>query len=96
MRKGSSINPKQEKNSSSDLQPLYSLILFNDDVNIYDFVIDSLVEVCKHNRLQAEQCTLIAHHKGKCDVKSGSIGELTPMKEELISRGLISTIVINS
>lgn len=96
MRRVSSNNPKQEKDFSSEVQAMHSLMLFNDDINIYDFVIDSLVEVCNHNRLQAEQCTLIAHHKGKCDVKSGTLRELKPMKDELIRRGLMVTIVVNS
>jgi ATP-dependent Clp protease adaptor protein ClpS len=71
------------------------LILFNDDVNEYQFVIDTLVEVCKHNHLQAEQCTLIAHHMGKCDVKSGEHNQLKPLKDELLRRGLSATIVSN-
>ncbi len=95
MRGSTSNKPKEKVGSSPELQPYHTLILFNDDVNSYDFVIDSLVEVCQHNRLQAEQCTLIAHHKGKCEVKSGGLTELKPMKDELIRRGLTATIVSN-
>ena len=47
-----------------------SLILYNDEVNTFDFVIDSLMKVCKHEPEQAEQCTFIVHFKGKCDVSS--------------------------
>jgi ATP-dependent Clp protease adaptor protein ClpS len=68
------------------------LILFNDDVNSFDFVIESLVEVCDHDLAQAEQCALIAHFKGKCGIKSGTLSELTPMNNELNTRG-ISTIL---
>jgi ATP-dependent Clp protease adaptor protein ClpS len=69
-----------------------ALILFNDDVNSFDFVIESLVEVCDHDPIQAEQCAMIAHFKGKCNIKIGSLTELTPMNNELNNRG-ISTVV---
>ena len=68
------------------------LILFNDDINSFDFVIESLVEVCYHDLAQAEQCALIAHFKGKCGIKSGTLTELTPMNNELNKRG-ISTVL---
>jgi len=68
------------------------LILFNDDVNSFDYVIECLVEVCSHDVVQAEQCALVAHFKGKCGVKSGTLTELTPMNNELNSRG-ISTVL---
>ena len=64
------------------------LILHNDEENTFDFVIDSLIEVCEHNMEQAEQCTLIVHYKGKCDVKKGNFEKLKPMKDQLIHRGL--------
>ena len=68
------------------------LIIFNDEVNTFDFVIDSLVEVCGHDSIQAEQCTLIIHHKGKCDVMSGGFEDLRPPCEELLRRGLSAEI----
>jgi ATP-dependent Clp protease adaptor protein ClpS len=68
------------------------IILFNDDVNSFDFVIESLVEVCDHDVAQAEQCALIAHFNGKCGIKSGTLKELTPMNNELNNRGL-STVL---
>jgi ATP-dependent Clp protease adaptor protein ClpS len=68
------------------------LILFNDDVNSFDFVIESLVEVCDHEPEQAEQCAVIAHFKGKCGIKIGTFSELKPMNNELNSRG-ISTVL---
>ncbi|MFM7729369.1 MAG: ATP-dependent Clp protease adaptor ClpS, partial [Flavobacteriales bacterium] len=55
------------------------LVLFNDEVNTFDFVIEALVEVCGHELLQAEQCTVIVHYKGKCAVKNGTWEELEPM-----------------
>ncbi len=71
----------------------HSIVIWNDDVNTFDFVIDSLIEVCEHNPLQAEQCTMLIHYKGKCDVKSGSIDDLMPRHQELLNRGLTSEIV---
>lgn len=64
------------------------LVLYNDDHNTFDHVIDSLVEVCDHEHHQAEQCALIAHFKGKCGVKNGSFDELKPMHEALGRRDL--------
>jgi len=69
-----------------------SLILHNDDVNNFDFVIDCLIEICNHSLVQAEQCTLLVHYKGKCDVKSGSYEVLEPLKQALIDKGLQATI----
>jgi ATP-dependent Clp protease adaptor protein ClpS len=64
------------------------LILFNDDVNTFDFVIESLIEICHHGPEQAEQCAMIAHLKGKCAVKSGNYMDLKGMCDELNLRGL--------
>lgn len=87
---------KQQTNPISSADQLLAsgneLILFNDDVNSFDFVIESLVEVCNHDLAQAEQCALIAHFKGKCGIKTGTLLELTPMNNELNSRG-ISTVL---
>jgi ATP-dependent Clp protease adaptor protein ClpS len=69
-----------------------SLILFNDDFNTFDFVIRSLIEVCQHNELQAEQCAMIVHYKGKCAIKFDSYTNLKPMYEELSRRDLTVSI----
>ena len=68
------------------------LILHNDDVNTFDFVVKSLIEVCDHDDVQAEQCTLLVHYKGKCDVKRGSFSKLKIMRNMLVDRGLKATI----
>ena len=68
------------------------LILFNDDVNTYDFVIRSLIEICEHEPLQAEQCTLIVHYNGKCVIKSAEYERLDPMRHALLDRGLSAVI----
>ena len=85
-------NPKDKPGSGLLSNDSHFLILHNDDVNTFDFVIDSLIDVCRHNIEQAEQCAYITHHKGKCDVKKGSYDILVPMKEMLINKGLSITI----
>ncbi len=69
-----------------------SLVLYNDDVNTFEFVIETLVEVCEHDPEQAEQCAWIAHYKGKCAVKSGDSEQLEPYRSEMGSRGLTVAI----
>ncbi len=68
------------------------LVLHNDDVNSFEYVIECLVDVCYHEPEQAEQCALIAHYKGKCPVKSGDIHHLKPYQKEMTVRGLTVTI----
>jgi ATP-dependent Clp protease adaptor protein ClpS len=68
------------------------LILFNDDIHSFDFVIETLVEVCDHEPYQAEQCTFITHFKGRCAVKSGTYSDLKPKSDEMIRRGLTVSI----
>ncbi len=81
------LDEKSTKNKGS-----HFLILHNDDINTFEFVIDSLIEICEHNLEQAEQCAFITHSKGKCDVKKGTMKKLKPMKNALIERGLKATI----
>lgn len=69
-----------------------SLVLYNDDINTFDFVIESLIKVCGHDLIQAEQCTYLVHYKGKCAVKTGSYTELKPLREALTDRGLSANI----
>ena len=68
------------------------IILYNDDFNTFDFVIESLIKVCKHEALQAEQCTFLVHYKGKCSVKKGAYEELEPYCTALLERGLTAEI----
>lgn len=68
------------------------LIVFNDDVNTFDHVIESLIKVCKHEPLQAEQCTYIIHFSGKCQVKRGDFDTLEPMCTALLDRGITAEI----
>lgn len=64
------------------------LVLYNDDVNSFENVIDSLMEVCNHNLYQAEQCALLVHQTGKCDIKIGFEEDLYPIKTKLRNKGL--------
>lgn len=69
-----------------------ALVLYNDDVNTFDHVIESLIKVCRHEIIQAEQCTWIVHYNGKCTVKEGSFTKLRPMRQALSERGLDARI----
>ena len=68
------------------------LILHNDDIHTFDYVIDALIDICQHDTLQAEQCTMIIHFKGKCSVKEGKYEQLRSMKEAFINKELDATI----
>ncbi len=68
------------------------IILYNDDVNTFDWVIESLVKVCDHDSVQAEQCAWLVHLKGKCAVKNGALEDLRIYKEALTERGLSAVI----
>lgn len=71
---------------------VHELIVWNDDVNTFDWVIESLIDVCGHTEHQAEQCALIIHHKGKYAVQKGSFDFLRPKAEALIGRDIQATI----
>lgn len=68
------------------------IILYNDEFNTFQFVIESLIKVCKQDSIQAEQCTFLVHYKGKCSVKKGSYEELEPICTALLERGLTAEI----
>ncbi|HAH23353.1 MAG TPA: Clp protease ClpS [Prolixibacteraceae bacterium] len=68
------------------------LLVHNDDYHTFDYVIDALMEICEHDLPQAEQCTLLIHFKGKCDVKKGSFSYLRPLKNALVQKDLKATI----
>ena len=89
-------NYQEETLTEEDVMELigdeYHLILYNDDVNTFDHVIDTLVEVCNHTFEQAEQCAIIVHFKGKCDVKTGSYEYLEPLCTALLDAGLSAQI----
>jgi ATP-dependent Clp protease adaptor protein ClpS len=69
-----------------------SIILYNDDHNTFDHVVECLVNYCDHQPLQAEQCALIVHHNGKCSIKNGTFEDLKPICEALLENGLSAKI----
>ncbi|MBT8235070.1 MAG: ATP-dependent Clp protease adaptor ClpS [Bacteroidia bacterium] len=69
------------------------IVLFNDDVNTFEHVIDTLVNVCEHTPEQAEQCSLIVHYNGKCTVKTGEYNDLKPRCTRLLQAGLSAEII---
>ena len=72
---------------------LNEIVLYNDDVNTFDHVINSLIFACAHTPEQAEQCSIIVHYKGKCTVKTGALKELEPQCSMLLEAGLSAEIV---
>ena len=70
----------------------FQLIVYNDDVNTFDHVISCLIKICKHDAIQAEQCAIIVHYKGKCAVKSGEYSTLEPLCTALLERGINAEI----
>lgn len=76
----------------TDTTSSYQLIVWNDDVNSFEWVIETLMEVCDHSAEQAEQCAMIIHFKGKYAVKDGNYDSLKPMKEAITERGINATI----
>ena len=76
-----------------ELIDLQNIVLYNDDVNTFDYVIDSLVAVCDHTVEQAEQCAYLVHYKGKCTVKSGEFKELEPKCSKLLQLGLSAELI---
>ncbi|MBT8245389.1 MAG: ATP-dependent Clp protease adaptor ClpS [Winogradskyella sp.] len=69
------------------------IVLFNDDVNTFDHVIDTLIYACDHTPEQAEQCSILVHYKGKCTVKTGPYEDLKPRCSKLLQAGLSAEIV---
>lgn len=69
------------------------IVLFNDEVNTFDHVIETLIAVCEHTPEQAEQCSLIVHYNGKCTVKTGVFTDLEPRCTRLLEAGLSAEIV---
>ncbi len=96
-RKMVEMNTKRKEKESVDVlekeELQHELVLFNDEVNTFDFVIDSLISICEHTDEQAHQCTLIVHYKGKCTVKTGELSDLKPRCSKLLELGLSAEIL---
>lgn len=90
----STIEKVQEELLVEELVGLNNeIILYNDDVNTFDHVIETLIKVCNHEALQAEQCALLVHYKGQCAVKTGEYDELKPLCSALLDAGLSAEIL---
>jgi ATP-dependent Clp protease adaptor protein ClpS len=76
----------------SETKLLREIVVHNDDVNTFDHVIGSLVEICGHDPIQAEQCAWIVHYNGRCSVKRGTFDQLEPRCTALLDRGISATI----
>tara|TARA_R110000868_G_scaffold21640_7_gene89763 strand:- start:53812 stop:54087 length:276 start_codon:yes stop_codon:yes gene_type:complete len=76
-----------------ETQKQNEIVLFNDEVNTFDHVIETLIGVCDHTPEQAEQCSIIVHHNGKCTVKTGDYEDLKPRCSKLLQAGLSAEIV---
>ena len=72
------INPEENIEQIVQVKREHELILYNDEVNTFDHVINTLISVCDHSIMQAQQCTYIVHFSGKCVVKTGQIKDLEP------------------
>ena len=84
----------REKVNIKELMGLNNeIIVYNDDVNTFDHVIETLIRVCDHTPEQAEQCSLIIHYNGKCTVKTGHFDELKPQCTQLLEAGLSAEII---
>ena len=87
----------QEQEDFATLEAVVSedqkdLVVYNDDFNTFEHVINTLIKVCKHTSEQAEQCTWIIHYRGKCAVKTGTFDELRPMKDSICDAGIDAKI----
>ena len=91
---------KNQTDSHEDIDTLTledegcSLIVWNDEVNTFEWVIETLIEVCGHSPEQAEQCSYLIHYKGKCAVKKGSYDTLKPMCDAITERGIGATVEV--
>ena len=81
-------SPKSKQQASSSKIKVKSLFLINDDYNSFDHVVDCLTAICDHDEIQAEQCALLTHYKGICEIVIGDATDLEPIKEDLALYGL--------
>ncbi len=96
MWRNDAVNPFEEEDVDilTDLENTYQIIVWNDDVNTFDWVIATLMEICGHTEEQAEQCALFIHTKGKYAVKQGAYDSLKPMCEAITDRGISATLEV--
>jgi ATP-dependent Clp protease adaptor protein ClpS len=80
----------------TDLEKSYQIIVWNDEVNTFEWVIETLIEVCGHSEEQAEQCAMLIHTKGKYAVKKGSYEDLKPQTDAITERGIGATLEVTA
>jgi ATP-dependent Clp protease adaptor protein ClpS len=94
------IKPKYDQEEDidvlDDIDQSCSLVVWNDEVNTFEWVIETLMEICNHTQEQAEQCAMIIHSHGKYAVKHGGYNELKPMCDAITDRGIGATIEVLS
>lgn len=83
----------EEVSVKESIKESNQIVLYNDEVNTFDHVIDTLVVACEHTPIQAEQCSLIVHYNGKCTVKTGDLKDLKPRCSKLLEAGLSAEII---
>lgn len=87
-----SSRPQRLGSEESRSRHQAKLVLHNDEVNTFDYVMETLMEVCEHSPTQAEQCATITHYKGQCEVRAGAHKEMNELRFKLISRGLNASV----
>lgn len=86
------ISTYEDVETITSLDHLYHLIVWNDEVNTFEWVIDTLIEICGHSTEQAEQCAMLIHTQGKYAVKHGNYDDLKPMCDAITDRGIGATV----
>ena len=92
IKPGTQIKEWVETDVLTSAEEPCNLIVWNDEVNTFEWVIDTLMEICGHNHEQAEQCAYIIHYQGKYAVKKGNYDELKPMCDAITDRGIGATV----
>ena len=85
--------PAEATTNAGEEENIHSLVVYNDNYNTFEHVINTLIRTCKHDRIQAEQCTFIVHFRGKCCVKKGDYQLLKPIQESITQAGINAEVV---
>jgi ATP-dependent Clp protease adaptor protein ClpS len=80
----------------TDTTDSFQIVVWNDDVNTFEWVIETLIEICGHSPEQAEQCAYIIHYQGKYAVKNGTYEDLRPMCDAILDRGINATLEVTA
>lgn len=94
MSLGTETLEKSRVDVLTDYEKSFQIIVWNDEVNTFEWVIETLIDVCGHSQEQAEQCAMIIHTRGKYAVKNGSYEDLKPQCDAITERGISATIEV--